>query len=705
MAYGRLDVFFPDGVFKTFLLTTSPITVGRSTGSTIPLETDTISRYHFSLTHDADQVTLVDMESANGTFIDGERIAHNTPRVLYGGEEILIGELRLIFHNLDDSPTRPINVPEEATARHEQASADFRVEVENPSQAIPPGAHISGTVTIHNTGSAARTYSIEVEGMPKGWTRIDRPEIEIAAGERADIILSFKPIRRFDSAPGDYSAHVIVRTRDSADPPLTCPVRLRVLPYSGFGMALATRNLESDGAFRLYVQNQGSAPLPLALMGRDLPNRLRFIFPMASMTLAPGQRAAIDGHVRPRQPLLFGEARVHTFDLIVRSCDSSGFLVAARGYVSEKPALPSWAGFAGVGIGVSLLILMVLALLLLARPNTTPSIQAFTVSSARVAQGEPLQANWQVTNAENVSLAVVSVPADASSSAEMLSTLATIDPRTNTAAIDTAALIGDVRVVLIALNGDQSARMEQPVFVYAPLMVTQFTFDPPRVVRYVAQTITVSWSVSGAITTQLSGLAPWSQTPLDSTYPASATAAITGVPTEPIELILSAQSANADTLTQSYAIPVIDPECTARETNTPIYLGPAITHQVIGSASPAAPLVVDGTTQARDWLRVGLGGGATGWGQRAAFTCADTFNPDDLRVEANIPVTPTPLPTLPPPTTPLPTPAIVGGASANNAANAGDAAITGAGDMAAGTSLSAPPAVQSAPLPTPTTAG
>ncbi|MDZ4763305.1 MAG: FHA domain-containing protein [Chloroflexota bacterium] len=653
MAYGRLDVFFPDGVFKTFLLTTSPVSIGRSTGNTIPLETDTISRYHLSLTQQDGQVTLVDMESANGTFLDGERVKHNAPHTLYGGEEILIGDLRIIFHNLDDSPTRPVNVPEETLTHHEQrVDADFRVEVENPAQAIPPGAHIAATVTIYNTSAAAQHYQLEVEGMPKGWTRIDRPDVEIQPGEHADIILSFKPIRRYDSAPGDYVAQITIRPRGNTEKALVCPVRLRVLPYGGFGVALAARSLETDGQFRLYVQNQGSAPLPIALMGRDLPNRLRFTFPMASMTLAPGQRAAIDGRVRARQPMLFGEARSNPFDLIVRSCDSAGFLVATRGYLNEKPLLPTWAGFAIGGIGLSLVALLILSVILLLRPNIVPSIAAFTLSSTRVAQGAPLQVDWQVQNAEQVSLALVE--SSGTGGDETLTELASIDLRTNTTQIDTSALNGVVRVVLIALNGDQNTRAEQSVFVYAPLMVTRFDFQPARLVRYVTQTVTVDWEVSGALSTRLSGVESWSQAPLDSAYPAAATVSVSGIPTAPIELVLSAQNADGEAITQSLAIPVIDPSCTAGADNTPLYAGPDITHQVYSNASANTPLVVDGRTLDGAWLRFPLSGGAAGWGQRAAFVCADTFNPDQLRIEANLPPTPTPLPTLLPPPTRTP---------------------------------------------------
>ena len=58
MAYGRLDVFWPDGLFKTYLLTDPTISIGRSPGNSIPLETDTLSRYHASLTHKDGEVQL-----------------------------------------------------------------------------------------------------------------------------------------------------------------------------------------------------------------------------------------------------------------------------------------------------------------------------------------------------------------------------------------------------------------------------------------------------------------------------------------------------------------------------------------------------------------------------------------------------------------------------------------------------------------------
>ncbi|MBK8031794.1 MAG: FHA domain-containing protein [Chloroflexi bacterium] len=191
-AYGRLDVFFPDGLFKTYLLTDPNTTIGRSNTSTIPIDDETLSRYHVNITLKNSVVYIADMESENGTFIDGSRLESNTATELSGGEEIMIGDLRMIFATLDDSPTRPIEVPEETTQRVDLPDAEFYIEIADSYQTVAPGAHISTRVSITNEGEKTERFAIEVTGLPREWLRIDKTEVEIAAGKSAEITLSFE---------------------------------------------------------------------------------------------------------------------------------------------------------------------------------------------------------------------------------------------------------------------------------------------------------------------------------------------------------------------------------------------------------------------------------------------------------------------------------------------------------------------------------
>lgn len=52
-----------------------------------------VSRTHAAIELSEDTLTLVDIGSANGTFLNGQRLVPNQPRVLRDGDEIRLGKL------------------------------------------------------------------------------------------------------------------------------------------------------------------------------------------------------------------------------------------------------------------------------------------------------------------------------------------------------------------------------------------------------------------------------------------------------------------------------------------------------------------------------------------------------------------------------------------------------------------------------------
>ncbi|MBK9746881.1 MAG: FHA domain-containing protein [Chloroflexi bacterium] len=648
-AYGRLDVFFPDGLFKTYLLTDPNTTIGRSNTSTIPIDDETLSRYHVNITLKNSVVYIADMESENGTFIDGSRLESNTATELSGGEEIMIGDLRMIFATLDDSPTRPIEVPEETTQRVDLPDAEFYIEIADSYQTVAPGAHISTRVSITNEGEKTERFAIEVTGLPREWLRIDKTEVEIAAGKSAEITLSFKPLRRSDSRPGDYTVQIAVRRKGQPDLVLRGSVNLLVLPYSGFGMALDKSRLKAGDRFRLFLHNQGSAPLPLTISGRDLSNSHLLIKLVPNrVELAPGQRVVVQGDARPKSTRLFGDARQHSFDLLARSGDASGFLVSTRAYVDEKPPLPAWSVFAFGGLGVAVIGIFLIGLLILLRPSTaTPSITQFDVSAERVAQGDPLTLSWMVLDADSVAITL--------NGAQVMQT----DTDENNIQIDTTPFTpGPVTFGLIAMNGDQQVQETRTVEIFVPLRLLSFAYSPNPLVRYVNQTITLRWDVPQASSVRIVGLEGFSTTEsIDTAFSASDELSLTGIITtaDPLTVTLIAEGAGSTTpLEQTVALDVIDPQCTTAAGGVTLYDGPSTSAQVIGTIPDGGFVTVNAQDPSGAWLRVVLSGGVPGWGQLSAFRCAVTFNTRDLFRELIVPTAVLPA-TLPPTSTGTPT--------------------------------------------------
>ncbi len=625
-AYGRLDVFWPDGLFRTYLLADPTVSIGRSSGNLIPLDTDTLSRYHACLTYTDGQVTLTDLDSANGTFVDGVKLNGNEPRVLYGGEEVTIGELRLIYHLLDNSPTRPITVPEETTQRVEVEAAPFFIEVEEPSQGIPPGAHISARLSITNTGTELTRFRVEVNGVPKDWARMDRPELDIPPEQTGDVIINFKPRRRSDSAPGDYTVMVNVYLKNKPEIALKASLTLHVLPFGGFGMALERSRLKPRERFRLHLHNQGSAPLPLNLIVRDLGDSLTVTLPNNHLTLAPGQHTVIQGQATPQKSSFFGDPREHSFDVIARSGDAAAFTIAARAYVDEKPPLPGWAAFALGGGAIAVIVIILIGLVLLLQPPPPqPAIAAFQVSSSRIAQGEPLTVNWSVTDAKQIQLLV--------NGTEVYNQA---DPPTPSYSVDTAGLRGAVTLDLIASNSGRETKASETVQVFKPIAISAFTVNPPQMVLYVAQNLTINWNVAGATAVRLSGLDNFTDTPLDAAYGPAGSVSVVGIPMGTITVTLTAQ--NEDTsIQQPLTIDLISPQCTATQGDVLLYAAPDTNEQVVATITQGTTVTVDAQDAYSQWLRVQLSGGAHGWGQRTGFVCANNFSVDDLYKELIVP--------------------------------------------------------------------
>jgi pSer/pThr/pTyr-binding forkhead associated (FHA) protein len=97
----ELHLFLGEKQLGTFPLTKAELTIGRNPGNDILIDNVGVSRRHAAIQKSGDRVTVEDLGSANGTFVNGQKI---TKHELQDGDEILVLKHRLVFH-----------VPKEAT--------------------------------------------------------------------------------------------------------------------------------------------------------------------------------------------------------------------------------------------------------------------------------------------------------------------------------------------------------------------------------------------------------------------------------------------------------------------------------------------------------------------------------------------------------------------------------------------------------------
>lgn len=624
--YGRLEVFFPDGMHKTFILSEDNVSVGRQPGNVIPLETDTISRYHLTITHSGDQVIIADLDSANGTFVDGQRLNHDEQRPLIGGEEILIGELRLFYYNLDDSPTRP-NTPvvEEVHPHTDAARATFSIEADEPEIAIPPGAHTSAELRVVNRGNKNERFTVEVTGVPKDWLRIDRPEFDLRADEPVFVQISFKPVRQSTSVPGSYPVTITVRSRNDPARALQCVITLVVLPYNGFGVALEERQLSPGQPFRLHLHNQGSVDLPITISSRDISRQLKLTLAPDRAVLKPDQRLVVNGSAMPKTSRIFGSPKHYPFDLIVHSSDAAGYVIAQRATVTQQPPLPGWALYMLIGLIALVLAGILGALLLGGRVPAAPVISDFRVQPSQVLAGEPLQADWTAQRADSFVLSINSTP------------VSTLNGDVLSATIPTGGLEGTVQIALQAMNTGGDTQAEATARITPGLTIETFNADTTTLLRYVVRPITFAWSAPGAVTARMLGTEAVSTTRIADALPAEGTLTLNTYAISPereILITLFAQDASGNTVQQSLALAMKDPTCTPLS-GASLYAAPDRNAQVISTVSAGTLVVVDARNGDGTWLRTRLGG-VRSWGEASDFICAESFRITDLQPDPTV---------------------------------------------------------------------
>ncbi|PJF23403.1 MAG: hypothetical protein CUN56_01040, partial [Phototrophicales bacterium] len=599
---------------------------------TIVLDTDTISRYHFSITKDGETIKIADMDSANGTFVDGVQLRENEERILQGGEEIQIGLLRMLFMTVDDQPTVPVTPLDDDTQRFIREEAGFMVDIHGPDIDIPPGSHSAIEINITNTSNESHLFTVQAEGLPKGWGRINRPSLRIDPNETAQVLYSIKPARQSDSKPGDYPITITVTNDETPEKSVEVGVTATILPYSGFGMALASSNVTLYEPVRLYVHNQGSADLPIVVSGTSQDDTLLFNINQPKMTLKPGERRTVQGEIKPRKRSFFGKPSEHSFDILVRSQDEANFLAAIRGKFIADPLLPTWAAYAIAGITLSIVGLLFAALIMILNPPTPqPHILSFSSAANPAPHNLPLTLMWDAEHAEHFSIRIngdviePNIPADQTS-----------------ASVDVSAYTGQsITIQLVASSKGKSDTQDLTITVIQGLDVIAFDVTPRQIYRNFITTLNISWEVEGAQVTRLQGLEnllPFE--PIEPNPGGEANFTVNGYATNSFTLTLIGEGEQGTTTSTDITINVVNAQCMTNASNYILYEQPDENSPIVITLEQVnQPIILEQRDPSGMWIQTRLPTTNTlAWGQVTGLTCPQDIRLSDLRIANDLPI-------------------------------------------------------------------
>lgn len=143
-----LKITGPEGA-RQQELQTGLLTIGRQPGNDLLLENAQVSRRHASLACTQTSCQITDLDSSNGTYLNGERLAPQVPTDLTPGDTVRIGPFELVFEafqpptqepSLQVEPLPPVDEPQaEPQAEPEPAQAASQPAREHPARKKPSG--------------------------------------------------------------------------------------------------------------------------------------------------------------------------------------------------------------------------------------------------------------------------------------------------------------------------------------------------------------------------------------------------------------------------------------------------------------------------------------------------------------------------------------------------------------------------------------
>ena len=120
----KLVISLPDAGEVIHELTDSRLTIGRTEDNSLQIEDPSVSTHHAQLDASGDGYTLSDLDSTNGTYLNGEPLTK--PKPLRAGDRICFGKVDVIYEVPGEPGAQPL--PQEEAAPAVPAASSQRPE-------------------------------------------------------------------------------------------------------------------------------------------------------------------------------------------------------------------------------------------------------------------------------------------------------------------------------------------------------------------------------------------------------------------------------------------------------------------------------------------------------------------------------------------------------------------------------------------------
>ena len=197
-------------------------------------------------------------------------------------------------------------------------SEAVRLTVVPEAAHVAPGAQVSLSLTVQNTGGSDARYRLAVGGIPETWCVLDTWHLTLGPGVHEQVQITVQPPRHTATVAGSYSLTVGVISEDDPNIWLSTTVPLTLNTADALTMDVAPPAVEGrEARFRITYLNLSHAPVAVALVAHDNEHALRFsVKPDTPVIVPAGGGGPVTVHVVPKERKTFGEP--HPYEIEFR---------------------------------------------------------------------------------------------------------------------------------------------------------------------------------------------------------------------------------------------------------------------------------------------------------------------------------------------------------------------------------------------------
>lgn len=199
------------------------IVIGRGSDCNLRLSAPQISRRHCFLRVGREGVSVTDLDSSNGTFVDGKRLKGGVRQELFHGSVLALGPVRFLMHIKEDAVSEDVLKPAgqkqtsmSATSQHSSESSTVIGDANSLLfGSLPPMARAMG-ISVEQAGTAAESDEVtaDIEGnaaRPKTGSTSDQSSSPPHMDSVAETV---EPGRRIAAMDADQAADAAAEPDD-----------------------------------------------------------------------------------------------------------------------------------------------------------------------------------------------------------------------------------------------------------------------------------------------------------------------------------------------------------------------------------------------------------------------------------------------------------------------------------------------------------